>query len=109
MTHRNALGIAVELQHDKVVLAIHTKGASVLFDKVLRVAGSFESVRQSDGGMTTLDLHYSRLVLAAYREDAFEDLPRVLFDLLVAEAHAAVLLVEFENDNFNLIAYVAEF
>ena len=59
--------------------------------------------------MATFHLHNGRLVLAAHGEHAFEHLPWVFFELLVAEAHAAIVLVQFENNHFDFVAHVAEF
>ena len=108
MTHRDALRIAVELQHHKLVLAVHAEGAAVLLHQVLGVACAFQTVGKRDGRMTALHLDHSRLVLAAHGEHAFEDFPWVFFQLLVSEAHAAILLVEFEHDNFDFVPYVAK-
>ena len=108
MAHRDALGIAVELQHHEIRLVVDAEGTAFLLVEVLAVASSLQTVRQSDGGVTAFHLDHSGLVLAAHREHALEDLPWVLFDLLVAEAHAAVVLVQFEHNDFDLVAHVAE-
>ena len=109
MTHRDALGIPVELKHDKLVCAVHSEGGAVLLGQVLGVAGAFQTVWQRNGGVTALNLGHRGLVLAANREHALEDLPWVFFELLVTEAHATVLLVEFEHHHFDFVTHVAEF
>ena len=108
MAHRDALGIAVKLQHHEIRLVVDPKGTTFRLVEVLAVASSFQAVRQRDGGVTAFHLDHSGLVLAAHREHALEDLPWVLFNLLVAEAHASVVLVQFEHDNFDFVAHVAE-
>ena len=108
MAHRDALRIAVELQHHKLVLAVYAERAAVLLHQVLGVACAFQTVGKRDGRVTALHLDHSRLVLAAHGEHAFEDFPWVFFQLLVSEAHAAVLLVEFEHDDFDFVPHVAE-
>ena len=42
-------------------------------------------------------------------EDGFKHIPRILFELLVAEAEAAVLLVDVEDDDFDGLANLGEF
>ena len=108
MAHRDALGIAVEFQHHEIRLVVDPEGTAFLLVEVLAVASSLQTVGQCDGRVTAFHLHHSGLVLAADREHAFEDLPWVLFDLLVAEAHAAVFLVQFEHHDFDFVSHVAE-
>ena len=47
-------------------------------------------------------------MLRSNSEDGFEHFPRILLQLLVSKAHSAVFLVQFENDDFDWIAYTAE-
>ena len=109
MTHRDALRIPVELQHHKFSLIVRSKSATFLLVQVLAVASAFQPIGQCNGRVAAFDFQHSGLVLASNSEDTFKDLPRVLFDLLVAEAHAAVFLVQLEHHHFNLVSDIAEF
>ena len=108
VAHRDALGIAVEFQHHEISLIVDSEGTAFLLVEVLAVTSSFQTVGQCDGGVTAFHLDHGGLVLAADREHALEDLPWILFDLLVTEAHAAVFLVQFEHHDFDFVAHVAE-
>ena len=41
-------------------------------------------------------------------EEAFKLIPRILFELLVAEAQAAICLVDFEDNNIKLCAQLGK-
>ncbi len=109
MAHRDALGIAVELQHHKFSRVVRAEGFALLRDKVFRVARAFHAVRQGNGGVASFDLNHRGLVLASNAEHALEHFPRVLLDLLVSKAHAAVFFVQFQDHHLDFVAHVAEF
>ena len=48
-------------------------------------------------------------MLGAYREDSFEYFPWILFELLVTQAHATIVLIQFKNDNIDGISNAAKF
>ena len=108
MAHRDALGIAVEFEYNKIRCFFDSNIGFVRFAKVLYVARTFESVWQSDHRLVAVHFHDGTSVLRTNCENGLEYFPWVFFELLVAQAHAAVVLVQFEHHNFDFITDAAE-
>ena len=108
VAHGNALGIAVEFEHNEVCSFVHSDVGFVRFSEVLHMARTFQSVWQSDNGLVAVHFHHCSGMLRSHSEDGFEYFPWVLLELLVSEAHATVVLVQFKNHYLNLVSYAAE-
>ena len=108
MRHRNALGIPVELEHDEIGVLFDLDVGSVLALQVLRLAESFHTVWQCHSNVAAVDGQHCAFVRGSDFEDLLKRIPRVLLDLLVSEAHAAVGLVQLEHDHFDLISNTTE-
>ena len=109
MAHRDALGIAVELKYNEINCFFNSDVGLVFFAQVLDMARSFQSVWQSHNCLVAVHFNDRSGVLGSDSEDGFKYLPRVLFELLVTQAHSTILLVEFENHHLDFISYAAEF
>ncbi len=72
------------------------------------MAEAFDSIRKRYADIAAIDGHHRAFVGRAHFEYGFESIPRVLLELLVTEAHAAVRLVKLENDHIDLIANITE-
>ena len=109
MANCDSLGVAIEFKNNKISHFFKSDRGSVFFGQVLHVARSFESVWQSNNGLVAVNLDDCSRVLRSHSKYGFEYFPRVFFELLVAEAHAAIVFVQFENNNINGITNAAEF
>ena len=95
MAHRDALGIPVEFQNNEVACFFHGDRCSVFLEQVLRVACTFQSVRKRNHGLVAINANNGCAVRRTNGENRFKDLPWILLQLLVAEAHSTLLLIQF--------------
>ena len=108
MAHCDALGIAVEFEYYEVCCFFNSYVGFVRFAEVLHMARTFKSVWQSDNGLVAVHFHHRSGMLRSHGKDGFEYFPWVLLELLVSEAHATVVLVQFQNHYLDLVSYAAE-
>ena len=102
MRKEYALVVLVELDYLEVELLVNLSLSSVFLNEVLGSGKAFNSVGKCY--YTALVLHFDdgSGVDAAYSEHCFENIPGILFELLVTEAEATVVLVDFENLNIDV-------
>ena len=108
MRHRDALGIAIELKHNEVCVLLGLDVGSVLALQMLRLTESFHTVWQCHGHVAAVDGQHRAFVGRSDFEDLLERIPRVLLELLVSKAHAAVGLIQLEHDHFDLVSNTTE-
>ena len=86
-----------DLEHQGLTLL---GGGTVFLGQVLGGSKALNAVGiQTDLATTLGELADSTLVYATLGEDGLVGLPRILLELLVAQAQTTVLLVDVENDN----------
>ncbi len=108
MRNGNPLGIPVELENDEISNLFDLDVCAILALEVLRLAETFDSIWKCHADIAAVYGHHRAFVGRAHLEHCFERIPGVFLKLLVTEAHAAVRLVELENDHVDLIANITE-
>lgn len=104
----DALAALVELDYLELELVVELGLGAILLDEVLGGGEAFHAVFKRDDGALVHYFGDGALVDGAYGEDGLEDVPGVLLELLVAEAEATVVLVDFEHLHVDVVADFGE-
>ena len=70
---------------------------------------TFHAVLKADHSALVEHLYHFALMDRTYSEDSLEYIPGILFKLLVAERETTVVLVDFENLNFDVGTDLSKF
>ena len=104
----DALAVLVELDNLELELFAGLSVAAVLLNEVLGRGEAFYTIGKLYDSALVEELDDGAFVNAAFSEDAFEDIPRILFELLVAERETTVGLVDFEDNYLDVSANLRE-
>ena len=104
----DALAVLVELNHLEGEGFALNSVAAVFLHEVLGSGKAFNALLELNYGTLLKHFDDGTFVDATLREYTFEYIPRILAELLVAEAETTVVLVDFENDYLNLCANLSE-
>ena len=108
MAEEDALALLVELEHLEGKLFAFLCLRAIFLLEVLRRAETFYTILQLNDSALLDELGDGALVNATLREYGGEYVPGVLLELLVTEAEATVVLVDFEDNHFNVGAELCE-
>ena len=108
MRYNDLLGSFVELNNLEVQLVFNHCTGTVFLDKMLRRGKSFNTVRQGYNSSLVKDLDDSSFMNLINREEIFEHIPRILLELLVAQAEPPVVLVYLKYHYLYLSIYRGE-
>ena len=75
---------------------------------MLRSSEALNTLVERNNGALLKHLSNLALVNTAYSVNSLEYIPRIIFQLLVAEAQTTVLLVDIENYNVDACTYLSE-
>ena len=89
----NALALLVEFDYLELELLVQLSLASVFLNQVLGSSKAFYAVLQLDNGTLVQQLGDGSFVDRILSEDGFKYIPGILFQLLVAQRQATVVLV----------------
>ena len=105
----DALGILVEFDYLEVEFLIDLGLRAVFLDEVLGSGEALDSVGKLDNCALVEHLDDGTLMYGTGSEHCLEYFPGILLKLLVAQGEATVVLVDFEDDNFDVGADLGEF
>ena len=109
MAQDDALAVFVELDNLEVELFVDLGLRAVFLDEVFGGSETFHAVGELNHSALVEELDDGAGMNGTNGEYGLEYVPGVLLKLLVAEREATVVLVDFENDNFDVGADLGEF
>ena len=107
--NEDALGGFRELDHLEIERFARFSRRAVLLDQLFGRGEAFDIVAQRDDRALVGQFRHGALVYAVDGELLFERVPRVVLELLVAEAQAAVVFVDFQDNDFDVGTDLREF
>ena len=99
MRKDDALAVLIELDNLERKFLVQSCLCAVFLNEMLRSGKSFNAFFERDNGAFLKEFGYFALMYAAYCIFSLKYVPGILFELLVAEAQTAVVLVNVKNDN----------
>ena len=109
MRKDDALAVLIEFDHLEVEFFVNLSLRTVFLNEVLGSSEAFYAVGESNDCALIEHFDDSAFVNRTNGEDCLEYIPGIFFELLVAEAQAAVVLVDSENLNFDVGTDLSEF
>ena len=104
----DALVVFVKLDHLEVELLIKLSLSAIFLHEVLGSCEALYAVGERDNCALIHNLCDCTLVDRTNSEDSLEYIPRILFELLVAEAETTVVLIDLKNLNLDVVANLSE-
>ena len=105
----DALAVFVEFDNLEVKSFVYFDLAAIFFHKVLGGSKAFNAFCKGHYSAFVHELGDGALVYGTYGKLSFEGIPRIVFELFVAQRQTAVVLVDFQNLDFDGIADLGEF